>query len=151
MRQLVFAGQSLSTKTPVCPMGEVVFSLDEHLLHEVGQPGWAQHIAYEEFDAAVWGLETRLARPGEEVCRCLHGGDSAATVASMAKGCSRTQSMNRRCRKVTAICPGYDLHPLNFYKRSEQTGLAYAHTTAFGGRPAGVGGDPSVRWPAQAW
>ena len=112
------AGPEFVYRDPICPMGKVDFPLDKYFWHEVSRPGGGQHIVYEEFDASLWGIETRLHRPTETGCRTLHGGDSAACVASLAKGRSSTRAMNRRCRKVGACCLGADLYLLHFYMRS---------------------------------
>ena len=70
-------------------MGKVVLPLQDYYWHEVSRPSGKQHNVYEEFDAHLWGIEGRLSRPVEKGTRALHGGDSAACVASLAKGRSR--------------------------------------------------------------
>ena len=44
------------------------------------------YVTHKDPAGAVWVIDTRALRPLEVGIRCLHGGDSAATVASLAKG-----------------------------------------------------------------
>ena len=53
-------------------LAEVI--LDKYYWHTVSRPGFDRHITLEEAAAHNWALESRLLRPGERGCRCLHLG-----------------------------------------------------------------------------
>ena len=133
-------------------MGKVNLPLSSFRWTEGTKPSGPQHIVYEEFDAALWGIEGRMARPTEVGTRSLQGGDSSAVVASRAKGRSSTRAMNRRCRKVTAVSLAFDLYLFALLHEvgAEPGGqaLSYSSASVLGRCAAGLRGGSPLRGPA---
>lgn len=75
-------------------------------------------IALEEYDAYLWGLETRLRHSLELGSRCLYIGDNSTHVGAEVKGRSSSWRLNLRCRRSCAIQLAGDLVPFVLWERS---------------------------------
>lgn len=93
------------------PLGDVAWKL-------VGRPGQFEVIALEEYDAYLWGLESRLRHSLELGSRCIHIGDNSTHVGAEVKGRSSSFRLNLRCRRSCAIQVAGDLVPFVLWERS---------------------------------
>jgi hypothetical protein len=94
------------TKEHSCPLRRVRLPVERIKWYHVGTPWAPSHITLGEADAVAWAAEDRLRRVSDDGCRFVHPLDSAACVGAFSKGRSSSTLINKRCRRVAAVCIG---------------------------------------------
>ncbi|CAK9055594.1 Uncharacterized protein SCF082_LOCUS30033 [Durusdinium trenchii] len=87
-----------------CPLRKIRLPKERIRWKFIGTPWTCAHITLAEADAIAWAAEDRLRRPKDDSCRFVHPVDSAACAGSFAKGRSSSHQLNKRCRRVAAVC-----------------------------------------------
>ena len=94
------------TKEHSCPLRRVRLPVERIKWYHVGTPWAPSHITLGEADAVAWAAEDRLRRVSDDGCRFVHPLDSAACVGAFSRGRSSSTLINKRCRRVAAVCIG---------------------------------------------
>ena len=87
-----------------CPLRRLKLPVHKVFWHKAGSRSFPSQIFLGEADACVWSAADRLRRPQDDDSRFVHPLDSATCVGAFMKGRSPSRLLNRRCRKLFAIC-----------------------------------------------